>query len=128
MSVLSSAIRNLSASLKQVGGEAVSYRRGNDSVEFVAVPVRTSPHDYSIEADVSLTALDRDFIVWADDLAIGGELTLPMTGDEIDWFDSQGNKHTYQVVQRAGERCYRYTDQTQLQLRVFTVEAIASTE
>jgi predicted nuclease of predicted toxin-antitoxin system len=128
MSLLSNSIRILNAALKITGGESITYRRGNDTIDITAVPVRTSQTDFSLDAEVALTARERDWIILTEDLAFGGQLALPQPDDAIGWIDSLGNLHTYTVLPRAGERCYRYTDQTLIQLRIFTVEAIASDE
>lgn len=105
-----------------LGGESVIYRRGNDSIDIIAVPVRTSHDDYSTEDDLSLTARERDWIVAADELVFDGVTISPQRNDELDWIDSLGRKHTYQVLQRAGDRCFRHTDPTLMQLRIYTVE------
>jgi hypothetical protein len=84
MSLFSNAVRNLSASLKQVGGEDITYRRGNDSIAIVAVPVQTRHEDYATEDDLSLTARQRDWIIWAEDLVLNGEHMSPQREDEID--------------------------------------------
>jgi hypothetical protein len=127
MSVLSNAVNNLSASLKTIGGEALTYRRGNDSLDVVGVPVKTRHDEYGDEV-VSFTARERDWIFWADDLTLSGERWEPTRGDEIDWFDAQGAKHTYQVLPRSGDRCFRHTDPTMSMLRVYTVESLANSE
>jgi hypothetical protein len=128
MSVLGNAVSNLSASLKQVGGEAITYRCGNDAIELIAVPVRTRHSEYVNDDDLSLTARERDWIVWADDLVIAGDRLSPQRGDEFDWTDALGDRHTYQVLPRSDDRCYRHTDPTLQQLRVYTVEAIPNAE
>ena len=128
MNLLTSAVRTLNAALKSTGGETITYRRGNDSIDIVAVPVRVRHDDYAPDEDLSLTARERDWIVWQEDLVIGGERLLPNKDDEIDWLDPLGVKHTYQVRPRDGDRCYRHTDQTLQQLRVYTVEALPNSE
>jgi hypothetical protein len=50
----------------------------------------------------------------------------PQRGDAIDWLDAAGVKHTFDVLPRAGDRCYRHTDPSQQQLRVYTVESRAA--
>jgi hypothetical protein len=129
MSLLSSAVRNLSASLKHAGGEATTYRRGNDSIDgVIGVPVRTRHDDYATEDDLALTARERDWIYLAEDLAIGGEQLSPQRGDFIDWVDPLGVTHTYQVLPRSDDRCFRHTDPTMQMLRCYTVEALPSSE
>lgn len=128
MNLLTGAVRLLNTSLQSLGGESVVYRRGNDSIDIIAVPVRTSHDDYATEDDLSLTARERDWIIAADQLVFDGVMIEPQRLDEIDWIDSLGRKHTYQVLQRAGDRTYRHTDPTLTQLRVYTVERIPNDE
>lgn len=128
MNLLTSAVRSLNTSLKSLGGESVTYRRGNDSIDIIAVPVRTSHDDYATEDDLSLTARERDWIVLAEELVFDGVMVEPQRGDEIDWIDSLERKHTYQILQRAGDRCFRHTDPTLTQLRLYTVERIPNDE
>jgi hypothetical protein len=128
MSLQSNAVRNLVAGLKQVGGEDISYGRGNESIDIVAVPVRTRHIDYANEDDLSLTARERDWIVSAVDVAFGGVITTPQRGDFINWIDPLGSQRTFQVLPRADDRCFRHTDQTMQVLRIYTVEALPSAE
>jgi len=125
VNLFNSAIQLLNTTLKTVAGEPVTYRRGNDTIDgLVLIPASTAPEDYSIEADMALTTLDRDWIAWATDLAFAGERTLPKSGDRIDWTDATGTLRTYLVTVRSGKggRAYRHTDQTMQQLRIFTSE------
>ena len=127
MSLISNAVRLLSTGLKQAGGQATIYRRGNDSIDVVGVPVRTQHDEYSDE-EINLTARERDWIYWAADLTKDNQRWEPQRGDEIDWIDPLGVKHTYQVLPRDGDRPYRHTDPTLQMLRVYTVESLPNSE
>lgn len=127
MNQLLDSIRALAISLKRAGGVLVSYGRGNDAINITAIPGGTRHDDYSDIQEASLTARERDWFILAEDLSIGGSV-LPQRGDTITWIDSVGTTHTYDVRPRAGDRCYRFTDQTMQIIRVYTVEAIASGE
>ena len=128
MSLLDASVAVLNAGLKSVGGVTVTYRRGNESItELVAVPLATRHDEYGGE-EVLLTARDRDWLVWQADLVLAGTPWIPQRGDEIDWLDANEIKHTFQILPRSGDRCYRHTDQTLQQLRVYTVESLPSTE
>lgn len=128
MNLLNTAVRILNTSLQMLGGESVIYRRGNDSIDIIAVPVRTSHDDYSTEDDVSLTARERDWIVLTEELVLDGVMISPQRGDEIDFIDALERKHTFQVLPRAGDRCFRHTDPTLAQLRIYSVERIPNDE
>jgi hypothetical protein len=128
-SLLASSVAVLSGGLKSAAGESTTYRRGNDSIDgAVGVPVRVRHEEYVADDDVNLTARERDWIYWAEDLAKDGQRWEPQRGDEIDWIDPLGVKRTYQVLPRAGDRCYRHTDTTMQQLRVYTVETLTNPE
>ena len=115
------------ASRLQAEAVTVTYRRGNDSIDALKlVPARTQ-HDQYGEEDVQLTARDKDWIVLAADLVIGGSRITPQLKDEIDWLDG-GAKRTFRVLPRTGDRCFRHTDQTELQLRIYTVEQLPKSE
>jgi hypothetical protein len=124
-------VQLLAATLKGLASESVTYRRGNDTIDgLLATPVRTSPEDYSLDADISVSAIDRDWIVAVGDLAFAGQLTEPQTGDAIDFRDSNGVLRTYRVCPRTkatGGRCFRH-DLTKQLLRIFTTEKKATTE
>jgi len=129
MSLMRTSVAVLNACLKSSGGENTTYRRGNDSIHGIAgVPARMRHDEYAAEDDVNFTARERDWIYWAEDLAKDGQRWEPQRGDEIDWIDPLGVKRTYQVLPRAGDRCYRHTDTTMQQLRVYTVEVLPNPE
>jgi hypothetical protein len=128
MNLLTSAVRVLNTSLQLLGGETVTYRRGNDSLSLIAVPVRTQHDDYATEDDLSLTVRERDWIVLAEELVFDGVIVSPQRGDELDFIDSLEQKHTFQVLERADDRCFRHTDPTLAQLRIYSVERIPNDE
>lgn len=114
--------------LHLAAGVKVTYRRGNESVtQLTAVPGQVRHDDYG-DGEAQLTTRDRDWLIWVSDLKVAGEFWAPKRGDEIDWVDSTGTKRTFRVLPRAGDRCYRHTDQTLQQYRVFTVEIVPNSE
>lgn len=124
MSLIGAAVKVLNAGMKRVGGETVTYRAGNDSIDgLVVVPLNTG-HDGYGDGDVQITSLDRDWLVWQQDLAIGGKLVEPQQDHELDWIDPSGVKRTFIVRSRGNDdRPFRHTDQTLQQLRVYTTES-----
>jgi hypothetical protein len=111
-----------------MNGKSITYRRGSDAADgLVAVPGKVRNSDFSLDPNVSITGREQDWIVATIDLAISGQLTLPKQKDEIDWTDANGNVHTYRVMRRIGDRCYRHDGSHQL-LRIFTVEQSPSGE
>jgi hypothetical protein len=106
----------------------VTYRRGNDSIDALAVVPGNTRHDELGAEAANVTSRDRDWIVLAADLVIGGQRVEPERGDEIDWIDATGIMRTFCVLERPGDRCFRYTDQTMQRVRIYTVDKLASSE
>jgi hypothetical protein len=114
--------------LAKANGKPITLRRGNDSTDgVVAVPAKSRHDDYGDET-ATLDGEEQDWLIWVTDYAFGGVITEPQRNDRIDWTDAEGNLHTYEVLERAGETCSRHTDQTKQQYRVFTIEKIPSSE
>lgn len=119
----STAVRH--RALQRVGGVIVDYVRGAETTEAIAaVPAQVRTIDYGME-EIELTGRERDWLLLASDLILRGDAIMPQRGDAILWTDAGGVKHKYEVLPRAGERCYRHCDQTLTQLRIFTVEVAA---
>ncbi len=119
----STAIRH--RALQRAGGVTVVYVRGAEAIEGIkAVPAQVKTLDYGVE-EIELTGRERDWLLLTSDLVLRGDAIMPQRGDAILWTDAEGTSHKYEVLPRAGERCYRHCDQTLTQLRVFTVEAAA---
>lgn len=120
------ALLDLGAKVAQ--SRAVTYRRAALSTQ-VTLGVGAVDHEgYGNAEGANFTARMQDFVGLTADLAFDGEFFLPERGDEIDWTDEREVLHTYRVTPRDGERCYLYTSQTQVRLRIFTVEIQPSAE
>jgi len=116
----SKLMSNLHATLAAAAGVTVTYRRGAATVALSAVRGRSDDQDYG-DDEGSVTAREWSFILKASDLVLGGVAVLPELGDEIDVTES-GATTTYVVANRTGERCFRYSDQFKLLIRVYAVE------
>ncbi len=114
--------------LLQAGGVQVTYRRGGESITTVDAVKSEVEHDEYGDELTSLTAREQDWIIWTDDLILAGTRWTPQRDDEIDWFDRLGVKRTYQVLPRAGDRCFRHTDGTEQEYRIHTVETLPNVE
>ena len=127
MNLLANSVAVLNAGLKQVGGEAVTYRRGGEAIEQLVV-VFTNPRNQGGGDVVPVSSREQDAIIWASDLQLGSVPWIPQRGDQIDRIDASGNKQTFDVLprdQQQDQRCYRYTDASRQQYRVFCVETMA---
>ena len=69
----------------------------------------------------------RDYLISAADLVINGALTRPQRGDEIHEVIN-GRIQVYEVVSINGEPEWRFSDATQLTIRIHTqyIEALES--
>lgn len=123
-----SAVGAMFAALRTVAGETITVRRpGKDAITIAAVlgstPIETIGDDGN-----NVTTQAADWIASAAAYAFEGSPTLPKRGDEIDWIDQLGAKRTFHVLPRGEDRCYRYTDQTRIQLRIHVIEKPANAE
>jgi hypothetical protein len=119
-------VRNAAA--KRVAGVTVTYRRGNDSIDaLVVVPLQTRHDDYGPE-EANITGRDQDFLILVADLVKSGEPWVPTFDDSIDWTDNAGELRSFEIVARAGDRCYRHTDQTRTEYRVYATETTPNSE
>lgn len=116
MSLLSNSVSLLNAGLRAAGGEEGTYRRGNKAIEqVVAVPAKAATDSYGAEGVGS--SLDRDWIFWAADLTKAGQRWTPQRDD---CWDCKGK--TYIVLPRENDLCFRPTDPSEQQLRVYMME------
>lgn len=129
MSLFRGTIAVLNTALRRVGGVKVTVRCGNASIDdLVVVPLDTRHDGYGGD-DVAISARDQDWLVWAAEYAVAGQAIEPSENHEIDWIDEAGKKRTFAIRPRGDEgRCYRHTDQTRLQLRVYSTEAPPNSE
>lgn len=128
MSLTSNATAVRNAGQRSVSGESTTYRRGNEAIEnLILVPANTS-HDEYAETEVALSARYRDWICWASDLVKSGDRWEPQRNDAIDWTDPDGTLRTFQVLPREDGRCFRHTDQSMQEYRIYTVETFQNVE
>lgn len=125
---LAAAVQALSISQKILAGEPCTYVRGNHAIDHVRlVPTNPNHVDYGDE-EASYTSREMDFVAWWADLVLDGQAIVPQRGDLIQRTDSAGIARTYEVLPREDDRCYRPTDKTGLQFRIYTVERPTTTE
>lgn len=99
-------------------GLAVTYSRGETTASVTAVPGRT----VAITEDASgltVRSVQRDWIVKAAALVLGGAAVLPEVGDQIRLTVADGVE-VFEVQRLAGEPCYRPVDDLAAVLRIHT--------
>ena len=109
---------------KQLQAAAVTcvYRRdGLTPTEMTFVPLQTSIEDYGTDV-VGQTSKYRDWGILVANFNIDGQAILPERGDEIDTQVNAITTGTFRVLPPLGERCYRFTDQLELILRIHTIQ------
>lgn len=101
-------------------GTALTYRRGNLSVELVAT-IGLTEFDQEDRAGLTTRGQVRDYLITAADLMLGGETVLPERGDRVIEVDAAGVTHTYEVLPLGGgQQHYRYSDPFRNTLRIHT--------
>lgn len=111
---------NLHSTLAAAAGVQATYRRGGAWVELTIVRGAADDNDYGVD-EGSIVARTWAFLVKAEDLVLSGAQTLPQIGDEIELVEGETTV-TYRVVNRAGERCYRFSDTAKHLLRIYAVQ------
>lgn len=129
MGFVTPAINILKTALQAAMGQAVTYKRGGDTIDGLsAIPVKVRNSELLLsDTPVTVTNQEQDWIITVADLAIAGQLIVPKTGDVILWAVA-GATRRFKVKKRLGDRTYRYADPTRLLFRVYTEEAAGSTE
>ncbi len=107
----------LAEMLKEHASRPVAYRRGADEVAVQATIGRTLLKLDDGYGGVRMEWTDRDFLIDAADLVIGGNAVLPERGDVIR--ETQGGKtFVYEVMAPGKEPAWRWSDGFRKVLRV----------
>jgi hypothetical protein len=107
----------LAEMLKGHASRPVVYRRGVDEVTVQATIGRTLLKLDDGYGGVRMEWTDRDFLIHAADLVLGGNAVLPQRGDVIR--ETQGGKvFVYEVMAPGKEPAWRWSDVFRKVLRV----------
>lgn len=109
----------LVAQLKAHASRPVIYRRGADAVTVDAIVGRTLLKLDDGYGGVRMEWTDRDFLIAADDLVLGGQGVLPQRGDQIVEAHN-GQVVVYEVLAPGREPEWRWSDPHRKMLRVHT--------
>jgi hypothetical protein len=107
------------ASIDDVAGVPVTYRRGADSAAFTATPGQSTFRvDDTYAANVRIRS--RDFLFQASALLLAGVQSVPQRGDTVE--ETVGDKlHVHEVLRPdGGEQVWRYSDAGRTRIRVHT--------
>lgn len=113
---LRDAVAQLMSGLQDTDGIVVTYTRGASSVDVTAVPGTTEHQSYGPEGEL-ITSRSADWLVRASDLVLDNQQTLPQRGDTI-----TADGRTWIVLPVGDDRCYRFSDQFRVRLRIYTIE------
>lgn len=117
--LLETANQWLAAKLKAHASRPVIYRRGTDEVTVQAIVGRTLLKLSDGYGGVRMEWTDRDFLIAAEDLILGGQKTLPQRGDQIR--ETAGGKTlVYEVLAPGGEPEWRWSDPHRRLVRIHT--------
>jgi hypothetical protein len=105
--------------LQVVHGVNITYERpsATQSVALSKVVTGRSDHEITQDGMVIEQVKSRDYLVRVADLVLGGSQTLPRTGDRI-----QESGKTYAVLTTGTEAQWKYTDPSQVIIRIHTRE------
>ena len=107
----------LAEQLKEHASRPVTYRRGADEVTVQATIGRTLLKLDDGYGGGSIEWTDRDFLIHAADLVLGGTPILPQRGDIIR--ETQGDKTlVYEVMAPGKEPAWRWSDAFRKVLRI----------
>jgi hypothetical protein len=109
----------LAESLKKHAARPVIYRRGVDEVTVQAIIGRTLLKLDDSYGGSRMVWTDRDFLIAAEDLVLGGQRTLPRRGDQIRE-SASGRTIVYEVLAIGNEPEWRWSDPYQKLLRIHT--------
>jgi hypothetical protein len=104
----------LRAAPKAAGGK-IMYSRGSDCIWLYAIWGRNEIGMDTGDGSVRVEHSDRDFIIDAGRLVLGGQLTTPQKGDRI----KVGENDIFEVLPLDGVRCYRQSDPQGRMIRVY---------
>ncbi|MFM8250606.1 MAG: hypothetical protein ACKOBW_03295 [Planctomycetota bacterium] len=95
----------------------ITYRRG---AQQVALHATLGRKDFEADsAEVRLYFRASDFLLWAADLVVGGQVVLPDRGDVIET-ELAGTVATFEVLAQDGVPPWEYCDPHGLMLRIHT--------
>lgn len=109
----------LAEKLKAHASTPVLYRRGAEEVTVQAVIGRTLLKLDDGYGGVRMEWTDRDFLIAAEDLVLGGQPALPMRGDQIRE-TQDGKTMIYEVLAPGNEPEWRWSDPHHRLLRIHT--------
>lgn len=109
----------LAGKLKAHASRPVVYRRGTDEVTVAATIGRTLLKLDDGYGGVRMEWTDRDFLIAAEDLILGGSPTLPQRGDQIRE-TQDGKTLVYGVLAPGKEPEWRWSDPYRKVLRIHT--------
>jgi len=113
--ILKNGIQFLADKLKSHASETVLYKRGADTASICASFGKTN-YQIEDESGFKIGGHVTDFLFQAADLVIGGEVTTPQAGDQI-----QIGSLTYEVL-FLNDGCWRYSDPYNKMIRLHTKE------
>jgi hypothetical protein len=117
--LLDSGLGWLAEKLKAHASRPVVYRRGTHEITVQGIIGRTLLKLDDGYGGVRMEWTDRDFLIAAEDLVLGGQKTLPRRGDQIR--ETAGGKTlVYEVLAPGSEPEWRWSDPHRKLLRIHT--------
>ncbi len=117
--MLEAANQWLAEKLQAHASRQVVYRRGSDEVALQATVGRTLLKLDDGYGGVRIQWTDRDFLIRAEELVLGGQKVLPQRGDQILETDGQETL-VFEVMAPGDEPEWRWSDPHRQVLRIHT--------
>lgn len=124
MSILSDAVEVMHESTRELGGVEIKLRHGNSDVELTANRGQSTSEDNGDDGAIVTSRL-QDWILDPSAMKIDGVEFKPGRGDKITVLETG---KVFAIVPAAGEKYWRWSDQTEVAIRVHSVEEGISTE
>lgn len=117
MSYLSDALSWYSPNLEAVGGETVTYYRGERAIEIQATLGSTTFDQIETTGEIRAQMKSVDFLITPADLSFDGLLGEPQKGDQI----KRSTGEVYDVMTASGVAPWEWTDSRKTLYRIHTV-------
>ena len=115
---LREAVALHTARLQAYASESITYRRGANAVTLTASLGSQLLRTTDRQGNTKTERTDRDFILTAAKLILGGEQTEPQAGDYVDLTTGTTTERFEVMALPANEPPWRYCDGNKLMLRV----------
>ena len=112
-------VKDALSNIRKAVGKKIKYQRGSNFT-YIKVARGNTYNRYDAQDNVRMLYEEKEFLVGANDLMLGGNYVKPQRGDQI--IEEYGTKkYTYIVIQASGsDDVWAWSDSGKSTYRVFT--------